>query len=89
MGFKFQFGDQVYVVDSNKMSTWTRIRTGAVGTVDMIKYEHDKDTNPVIVRLRFAADDLPKVWWVYESEIEFVNRSISVDASSLLQRSLS
>mgnify|MGYP004561176507 CR=1 FL=1 len=45
MGFKFQFGDQVYAVDSNKMSTWTRIRTGAVG---------------------------------------FVNRSISVDASSLL-----
>lgn len=84
MGFKFQPGDQVYIVDRRKMAGWTKIRTGAVGTVDVVKYEDNEYASPVLVRLLFEQDGLPEAWWVYESEIEFVNQSIPVDVSSLL-----
>lgn len=84
MGFKFQPGDKVYVVDSDKMSDWTRIRTGTIGVVDQVHYEDESDISPVLVHLRLSKDQVPSVWWVYESEIDFVTPPIPVDVDSLL-----
>lgn len=50
MGFKFQPGDRVYIVDENPMHGWIKPPAGTRGTV--LRCEYDVERNQVFVQLQ-------------------------------------
>lgn len=84
MGFKFQPGDQVYIVDEESMPGWTKCPTGTRGTVLKCQHVNNDICHPVIVQLRVRNKYGRYSWWVFESDIDFVNQPLPVDVSSLL-----
>lgn len=83
MGFKFQPGDRVYIVDENPMHGWIKPPAGTRGTV--LRCEYDVERNQVFVQLQLQNHDgMPFPWLFLESALDFVNPPRPVDVSSLL-----
>ena len=81
---KFHPGD-VVTLEHPKRSGWTArdgLCKGLLGTAMTSVYENGDPSEPVIVLCDFPG--VSSAWWVYESELELVAASISVDTSSLL-----
>lgn len=81
MEFKFNPGDEI-IMTNPRRSGWTfryDLRKGAKGTV----VHSTKEANGSIA-VNCCFPGVSDGWWVYEDEIDFVEKPFEVDVSDLL-----